>query len=274
MNEPETVYIDWQYPPPRPGLDGALDRFIGPGTTRAELMLEIVVSLGAALALVVYALVNTLGWNALQMLVAALLALDIAGGVVTNAASSAKRWYHRVGQSAVNHLAFVAVHIAHVMLLVVFFRAGDWGYAAGVYGYLMLAAVIIAFSPMYLRRPIAFTFLMGAFAVNAYVLLPSPGFEWFLPAFTLKLLVAHLLREEPYRPLIEHRAETQARETPAITLNTRTTTAPADAPINMADFVRSLNGHQLHELRTIVAMQEDENDDTVTLERPRDREEE
>jgi hypothetical protein len=269
MTDPETAYIDWHYPPPRPGFDGAIDRFIGPGTTPAELILGTIVSVGAALLLLLYALARPLEWNLIQLIVGALLALDIAGGVVTNATSSAKRWYHRAGQGAVNHLAFLAVHILHLLLLVVFFRAGDWGYALGAYGYVMLTAAIVTFSPLYLRRPIAFTGLMGAFVLNAYVLLPTPGFEWFLPAYTLKLLVAHLLREEPYRPLIETGAGAKA----AILSKSETSSAlsqPPTAAVDVMEIVRSLNGHQLHELRTILAMHDDENDDTVTLERPRD----
>lgn len=271
MTDPETAYIDWHYPPPRPGFDGAIDRFIGPGTTPAELILEIIVSVGAALLLILYALARPLDWSLIQLVVGALLALDIAGGVVTNATSSAKRWYHRAGQGAVNHLTFLTVHILHLLLFVVFFRAGDWGYVVGAYGYVMLTAAIVTFSPLYLRRPIAFTGLMGAFALNAYVLLPTPGFEWFLPAYTLKLLVAHLLREEPYRPLIETGAKAAPvlSATPIIVPSQPDTTTQT-AAVDVLEIVRSLNGHQLHELRTILAMHDDENDDTVTLERPRD----
>lgn len=32
--------INWDYPQPRAGLAGALDRFFGPGTTRAEAWLQ------------------------------------------------------------------------------------------------------------------------------------------------------------------------------------------------------------------------------------------
>lgn len=53
--------INWNYPPPRPGWRGQLDTFIGPGVTRAELILELVVSLTGGLLLLAYALTHPLG---------------------------------------------------------------------------------------------------------------------------------------------------------------------------------------------------------------------
>jgi hypothetical protein len=42
--------------------------------------------------------------------------------------------------------------------------------------------------------------MTGAVLVNSYVITVIPGFEWFLPVFILKLVVGHIIREEPYRP--------------------------------------------------------------------------
>ncbi|MHA1379184.1 MAG: hypothetical protein ACTSRG_12450 [Candidatus Helarchaeota archaeon] len=35
---------------------------------------------------------------------------------------------------------------------------------------------------------------------NLYIFTPTIGLEWFVPVFFCKLLIAHILREEPYRP--------------------------------------------------------------------------
>ncbi|EDX84502.1 hypothetical protein S7335_2199 [Synechococcus sp. PCC 7335] len=35
---------------------------------------------------------------------------------------------------------------------------------------------------------------------NHYLLIPTPGLEWLLPLFFLKLLVSHLLNETAYLP--------------------------------------------------------------------------
>jgi hypothetical protein len=90
----------WDYPEPRAGWRGEFDRFIGPGTTRAELALDLGFAVLGAGAMLVYALTSFPQWSIIQIGVAVLLAFDISGGVVTNATSSAKRWYHRAGRGA------------------------------------------------------------------------------------------------------------------------------------------------------------------------------
>ncbi|GAB4522429.1 MAG: hypothetical protein OHK0046_34940 [Anaerolineae bacterium] len=189
---------NWMYPEPRPGLDGMLDRFIGPGASPAEIALMVGTALGGGVLMVGYALVNDLGWSFLQIVIAALLAFDLAGGVVTNATAAAKRWYHREGQGFRQHFGFVAVHALHVLLMVLFFAPGDWGFFVVVYGYLLAAALIILTVPRHVQRPVAFTALMAGFLINAYIVNAPAGWEWFVPVFYLKLLVSHLLHEEPY----------------------------------------------------------------------------
>ena len=191
--------IDWSYPEPRKGLIGEWDKFIGPGATRAELWLELGSALVAGVALVAYALVQDLGWSGWQLLVAGLLALDLMGGVVTNATTAAKRWYHREGQGLPQHIGFVAVHVVHLFLVAWLFRGMDWTFLLVMYGYLLVASFVILRVPLYLQRPVALLWLCGVVAINHYVFAPVAGLEWFLPVFFLKLLVSHLLREAPYR---------------------------------------------------------------------------
>lgn len=191
--------IDWTYPEPGKGLIGSLDRFIGPGATRAEIALELGVAFVAAIAVPAYALWAGLGWSWLQLAVAAVLAFDIAGGVATNATASAKRWYHREGQGFWQHFAFTAVHL-HPLIVAWLFLGMDWAFFGIVYGYLVLAAAAVLLTPLYLRRPVALTLYCGGLAVGLYALSPTPGLEWFVPLFYLKLLVSHILREEPYAP--------------------------------------------------------------------------
>ncbi len=195
--------INWNYPPPRPGWRKEIDTFIGPGVTRAELTLELGVSLVAGLGMLLYAFLQPLGWNGWQIALAVLLAFDLAGGVVTNATSTAKRWYHRPGQRLRDHVIFIAVHGVHLALVAWAFRAGDWAWAVGWYAFLMFASLLILLIPLYLRRPVAFSMFGLGLLLALYLDTPVPGLEWFIPVFLLKLLVSHLLREEPYRPLNE-----------------------------------------------------------------------
>lgn len=90
MSQPNQIVIEWEFPQPRTGIAGAFDRFIGPGATNAEAILQM---------------------------------------------------------AAPNGLFGAAWHVF----------------------------------------------------VNGYLLLPIRGFEWFMPAFFLKLLVSHLLLESPYK---------------------------------------------------------------------------
>jgi hypothetical protein len=189
---------DWHYPEPRPGLAGHWDRFIGPGATASEQLIALLPALLGALAVIAYALSCDLGWSYLQYTVAAALAFDTVGGVATNATSSAKRWYHRPGQTVPRHLGFTALHLLHLILVAWLFRDLDLVYAAVVFGYLMLAALLVATVPRRIQRSTALLLVCGAILLSEYGFSPTPGLEWFIPVFFIKLLVSHLTVEEPY----------------------------------------------------------------------------
>ncbi|NCJ06323.1 hypothetical protein GS597_07315 [Synechococcales cyanobacterium C] len=180
---------------PRSGWGGWLDRFAGPGATSAELGLQFLPAVAALVAAPVYALTLPIPWTGLQLGLMALLGLDLMGGVLTNATVSAKRWYHRPSQGWQQHLGFVALHVVHIGVIAGLFRGGDWAFLGLVAGYLLLAATMIVFSPRQLQRSVA----LGLFGVvllgDRYWLTPTPGLEWFLPFFFLKILVGHLLPE-------------------------------------------------------------------------------
>lgn len=189
---------DWHFPPPRNGLAGQWDRFVGPGATVAEQLIGLLPAAIAAVAIVFYAHGEKLNWTLIQYIVAALLAFDIVGGVTTNATSSAKRWYHRNTQTVAKHLGFIAIHIMQIFLVGWLFRDLDVAYIVGVYVYLMTAAVSIIFTPVRIQRSVALLLVCGAIIISLYAYSPTPGFEWFIPVLFLKLLVSHLTFEEPY----------------------------------------------------------------------------
>lgn len=188
-------------PQPRRGLLGSWDRFVGPGATATENILILSVPIVAVVLLLVYVTQKPVTWTPLQTVLAALLALDMAGGVVANATSAAKRWYHRPGQTARHHLAFVAVHAVQLLIVSLAFRDADWDYFAITYGYLMVAAFVIVCVPLYLRRSLALLLYMVALGLQVYIFIPMPGLEWFLPVFYLKLLVSHLPYETAFTPM-------------------------------------------------------------------------
>ena len=186
-------------PAPRGGL-GVLDRLIGPGATSAEIVLQLVPSVLAAIAAPTYALSLPIDWTPWQLGLLALFGFDLVGGVLTNATNTAKRWYHRPGQGWQQHLSFVAIHLFHIGVVALFFRGGDWAFFGGVSAYLLVAAGLILSVPLYLQRPVALGLYGLSLVGSFYLLTPTTGLKWFLPLFFLKLLVSHLLQETAYLP--------------------------------------------------------------------------
>lgn len=197
--------IDWTFPAPRAGWLGALDRFIGPGATRAELVLQFVLPVVAVAAALISAAARSVEWTTVQRVLAAVLAADMMGGVFTNATSSAKRWYHRAEQGDRHHLAFVGLHLIHLALVSWVFLDWQWLWLVLAGSYLFGAAVVVLVTPLYLERPVALSLFAGGLLLSQFVLVSPAGIEWFLPLFYLKLLVSHLPMEEPYRPASEGR---------------------------------------------------------------------
>lgn len=194
--------IEWTPPNPRPGLAGAWDKFIGPGATDAELWLELLGALGltAVLTIINFTQRANLNWTIWQWLVFLLFAFDLSGGIITNATATAKRWYHRAGQDFTDHLSFVAIHGLHLVIIAWLFRGGDWLYFAVYFGYLLVGTAVILRTPLYLKRPFALLLFSGTLLLNGSLISPTPGLDWFVPFFFLKLLVAHLLPEAPFSP--------------------------------------------------------------------------
>lgn len=195
--------IQWTPPKPRSGILGAWDRFVGPGATAREEAVQVIgtLALSAILGLLLYAQRDSLNWTVLQIIVIALFVFDIAGGIVTNATSAAKRWYHRPGNQGVRaHMPFIMVHGVHLFVIAALFREMDWAYFGVNYGYLLLAALLILATSLYLQRPVSLTLFCVGLLIGVYIFEPVAGLEWFLPFFYLKLLVSHLPKEAPFTP--------------------------------------------------------------------------
>ena len=149
---------------------------------------------------------HSIPWAWWQFVVAALLALDVLGGVVANALNSCKRFYHspvkpeETGLNGLvkNHIVFTAFHI-HTVIVGVLFGGLNLGYGLFWYFALLASSVFVLMLPLYLRRPVAMGIIMLALLVNLYVIRSVIGFEWLVPALFLKIVYGHLVREEPYR---------------------------------------------------------------------------
>ncbi|MEZ8465381.1 hypothetical protein AB6D04_14065 [Vibrio splendidus] len=192
--------IDWNLPSFRAGFLGGLDKFIGPGATSAEKNLQLYIPFLAGALIAAYANHAELGWSWGQYLAAVLLTIDMLGGVITNATSSAKRWFHREGEGFEQHMTFIAIHFIQLTVFSWLFLDLNLMWVAVTGGYMMLACALVLKTELYLQRPVALTLYTLSLIISLYVVESPVGLEWFLPVFYLKLLISHILREEPYRP--------------------------------------------------------------------------
>jgi len=200
VNRPDLV-VDWTVPDTGAGWSGRIDRFMGPGKTRPEYVVEVGGGL-VCVALVAWLVLHTGAyreWSALQTVICAVAALDLVGGVLTNATNSAKRWYHRGRPGATRaRLVFVAAHVIHLAALGLVVPQGlVWSATNAVL--LLAGAGLIESVPVEIRRPVAMVAWIAAVTVNL-VLLPLPtALAWVVPFLFLKLLVCHLVPEAPLR---------------------------------------------------------------------------
>ncbi|MGR5094031.1 hypothetical protein ACPV5O_15610 [Vibrio maritimus] len=199
--------INWNFPKIRSGFWGNIDKLIGPGATKAEKRIQLYIPVIAGVAAIGFSREVSSSWGIGQLVLLFLLTIDIVGGIITNATSSAKRWFHREGQGVRQHLSFVAVHFVQLSLVASMFLQGNWLWVAVTGGYMMIASYVVLITPLYLQRPIALVMYAGALVLSLYWFAAPVGLEWFLPLFYLKLLVSHILREEPYRPESEQTAK-------------------------------------------------------------------
>jgi hypothetical protein len=198
----EPVVINWHY-------QGEPEPLWGTGATGAEKALVWIAALLTLAWIGYFYLTGWVDWTWWQYLVAALLALDVGGGVVANSLNACKRFYHAPLQEgergavrlAKNHLLFSAFHV-HTLLVSLLY-GGGWGYGLFWYAMLLVGTLVVLKAPLYLRRPVAMLIVLPAVMINFYGVEAVTGFEWLVPALFLKIIYGHLVREEPYRPASE-----------------------------------------------------------------------
>ncbi|MET9214761.1 MULTISPECIES: hypothetical protein [unclassified Nocardia] len=189
------LHPDWTIPPTSPGWAGRIEQFMGPGKTRAESAVEYLGGAVCVLLLLAYCWPELDGWSLAERVVLVVIVLDLVGGVLTNATNSAKRWYHRT-RSSRGRLSFVAVHTLH-LAVVGLWLLGDPRWFLGNTVLLMGSALLIESVPAYLRRPVAMAAFMVVFSINLIIFPVPAALVWFIPLFSLKLLICHLIPEIP-----------------------------------------------------------------------------
>ncbi|WP_194436613.1 hypothetical protein [Vibrio fluminensis] len=196
----KNAHINWE-------CEGKFNFTTGFGATKAESIIANYAALIAPLILYFFSW-QELGWSWLQVVVAALLTLDMIGGVLTNSMGSMKRFLHTdkavevswLGKLVGSKFLFPAIHFQLFAVPLCFDVA--WSYAFFWYGAMMISIIVIHLLPMYLHRPVALLVVM--MSIIGATLIPAPmGLEWLAPIFMIKLVLSHGVREEPYRPTLE-----------------------------------------------------------------------
>jgi hypothetical protein len=194
-----TATIDWRPPA------GKTDWFMGNGTTRAERATVWLTVLAAGLVLLTHAALTDLDWAVWQIAVTIVLVIDVIGGVTANGLSTAKRLYHGslpadagwFGRIVHRGEAFTALHIHPIVVGLLF--GGPWWWGPLWYGFALGGTVIVHAVPIYLQRPVGLGIVTVGVTLSTVLEAPA-GYDWFAPALLLKLVLAHAVREEPYRP--------------------------------------------------------------------------
>ncbi|WP_043626408.1 hypothetical protein [Nonomuraea candida] len=189
--------IDWDIPATPPGWKGALQRFMGPGKTRAEQQAELTGSLACTALLGWHLIAAPIHGSWPQWALAALIGLDLVGGVMTNATNAAKRWYHHKPPRA--RLGFVAAHTAYLAAMAFVVMDTAWSWFLANTTLLLAGALLIEKARLEAKRPAAMAAYMTAILVNQTALPVPDTLDWFTTLFFLKLLVCHLVPEAPLR---------------------------------------------------------------------------
>jgi hypothetical protein len=197
----DKAHIDWNY-------SGKPDLTVGTGAVTQEQILAYASGLILPLLYLYWYLTGHLDWTPWQYALAAILALDIGAGAVANALNSCKRFYHtprKVDETATvgllkNKYFFTALHV-YPMLAGFLFGSTNWLYGVGWYALLLLGAFAVHRTPLYLQRPAAVLVVLLVILMNNYLIPPIEGFEWLMPLLFIKIVLGHIVREEPYRPL-------------------------------------------------------------------------
>lgn len=142
-------------------------------------------------------------WTWWRLLVAAVIAYDLAGGVVAGGLDSAKRFYHgplpvrptRLNRFLHDEIGFAAVHVQPVVVGLLFGAAWWWGPLW--YAWALAGVVLVARAPRRLARPVALlAVLTGAMLAPS---IPAPdGLAWLPVVLLVKLVVAHAVPERPH----------------------------------------------------------------------------
>jgi len=192
------IQINWQTPRVKAGWVGAIEKFMGPGKTKSESMIEVVALIlisGLIFFRYKQVVIDSLlaKW---QLAILVLLLLDLVGGVITNSTNAAKRSYHE-SPSSKGRFIFIFCHTIHLLVISLLFLNFDWYFLAFNSAVLFLGAFAIERVQIQTKRPLAMLLFMAVVGVHSFIFQLPTYLELFPALFYLKLFVCFLVTEVP-----------------------------------------------------------------------------
>lgn len=192
MSTPSPDLVAGQPPAPASPIVSLFRRVSAPDGTAQEAAVWLFGTLGITAVAVAVTVARSPGWSALQWVLAMGMAFDFAGGVVSIATSSAKRHYHRPGNTMAR-ARFYAVHL-QPLALPLFFSV-SWTSAVALYAGMLAAAALVELAPRAVAQPVAFAAIAVGIFLAGGTAWPV-GLEWFVPVYLLKLVGAYAVPPE------------------------------------------------------------------------------
>lgn len=184
---------------PRSGPSGPArpwDRMTGSGADRSATIAIIAATVFAMLLATGAAIGAGVSWQWWQWLLVLALAADLGSGLVANALTTTKRWYHRSHVAEWRRIAFTALHL-HLPLLALAIPDAIGMHAAWL-GYLWLVGGATALTgvPDRLRLGGAIWLTLLGTVLLARLIPLTGAIGWMPLALMLKLLVGHMVGPE------------------------------------------------------------------------------
>lgn len=201
MIDDRNVNVEW-------GYSGKFN-FLGTGATKEEVIVSWIGAFIVPIFIAHLYLKGYVHWEVWQLIVAIFFAFDLSGGMISTSLNSCKRLFntpYKEDEPAwvkplKNHMTFVAIHV-HPIIISLIFNDYNWQYGLIWYIIFIVSAYFVYASPLYLKRPVSMLLILIAIMINYYLLQPIVGFEWLIPVLFVKIIYGHMVREEPYRPVV------------------------------------------------------------------------
>jgi hypothetical protein len=164
------------------------EALFGKGATKGEVLLSLVSGLIGVAVAALCARFGDLDLTWWQWLLLSILAFDIVGGIPANSTDAAVRQHHRAGRP----LAPLLFTFGHIHPFLVWLLMSDYSLAAATTLWMSACAgvLLVTVSLAPLKRPVSL--ICVALGVSVQQLwFPAVGWEWFAPAFLLKLVAGH-----------------------------------------------------------------------------------